>query len=242
MLLLCFCIINFVGCDKDDTHANIVELLVASQKVTSEKNSGYLVRQNNTNWEGLHSDWIELYTDIVGFQYEEGYEYLLKVKEIVPPGVSSTPVSYELVKVLSKERKTTEFYHSSYTLSYDAYIEGEELSAKEIAEIKLKIKENSPFNGANELKLSIIDYDVYKSSKDRGLYTISPLNKTDHYSIQHIEENGKLVTLWSFEFSGKKYVYEYSKAVLLLDVTSEYHSDYPKIKVVQSKIALKAVR
>lgn len=61
--------------------------------------------------EGNATEWTFFYTNIEGFTYEPGYEYVLEVKkeavaEPVPADASS--IKYTLIKEISKTKKTSE--------------------------------------------------------------------------------------------------------------------------------------
>jgi len=51
------------------------------------------------------NDWEYFYSEIEGFNYEEGYIYNLKVKQtaIINPPMDGSSIKYELLKLLSKE-------------------------------------------------------------------------------------------------------------------------------------------
>ncbi|GAE83622.1 lipoprotein [Bacteroides reticulotermitis JCM 10512] len=59
---------------------------------------------------GNATEWEYFYSNIEGFQYEPGYEFVLKVKEEklenVPADASS--IKYVLVKQISKEQKESD--------------------------------------------------------------------------------------------------------------------------------------
>ena len=52
-------------------------------------------------------EWFYFYGEIMGFQYEEGYVYLLKVRvgEMKNPPMDASSLRYTLVEVLSKKEK-----------------------------------------------------------------------------------------------------------------------------------------
>ncbi|KFE97939.1 hypothetical protein IX38_19980 [Chryseobacterium luteum] len=57
--------------------------------------------------EKASEEWINLYTNIEGFTYEPGYEYVLKVKteKIINPPADGSSIKYTLIKEVSKTRK-----------------------------------------------------------------------------------------------------------------------------------------
>lgn len=54
-------------------------------------------------------EWVFYYSGIDGFEYEAGFEYVLEVKKHVVdnPAADQSSIRYELVKVISKEAKTS---------------------------------------------------------------------------------------------------------------------------------------
>lgn len=59
--------------------------------------------------ESASGDWTNFYTNIEGFTYEPGYEYVLKVKteKIANPPADGSSIKYTLVKQVSKTKKET---------------------------------------------------------------------------------------------------------------------------------------
>lgn len=111
-LLLSFFIV-FTGCGKDeDEKDKIITLTIAS-----EKRMGY------AGWTGslapyyltknMEDDkWRFFCIYIEGFDYEEGYEYVVEIKvheEPVDPTLADQElISYSLHKIISKEKKKSE--------------------------------------------------------------------------------------------------------------------------------------
>lgn len=87
---------------------NIVTMTIASEKRTAMGVGPMEVLQVK---EGDATEWSFFYSNIDGFNFEPGYEYVLEVKtekvaEPVPADASS--VKYTLVKEVSKTKKTSE--------------------------------------------------------------------------------------------------------------------------------------
>ncbi|WP_082376990.1 DUF4377 domain-containing protein [Chryseobacterium indologenes] len=59
--------------------------------------------------EKASENWTNFYTNIEGFTYEPGYEYVLKVKteKIANPPADGSSIKYTLVKQVSKTKKNT---------------------------------------------------------------------------------------------------------------------------------------
>ena len=56
------------------------------------------------------AEWEFFYSNIEGFNYEPGYEYVLEVKvdKVENPAADQSSLKYTLVKQISKEQKTSE--------------------------------------------------------------------------------------------------------------------------------------
>lgn len=59
--------------------------------------------------EKASENWTNFYTNIEGFTYEPGYEYVLKVKteKIANPPADGSSIKYTLIKQVSKTKKST---------------------------------------------------------------------------------------------------------------------------------------
>lgn len=114
LFLLCIVCMCQSGCDNDDWRDDIdftSEWIVASEKrmynmsPSPEEHpyyaSCYLIKNLDKN-----TDWYYDDCEIIGFKYEEGYEYQLKVAIMkVDPMLSDSSAEIRLLKVLSKEKK-----------------------------------------------------------------------------------------------------------------------------------------
>lgn len=96
------------GCKKDENKDNIVTMKIASNTVkasvpfgSQDYKADFLFAQ-----EGKNGVWGPLYTSIEGFNYEKGYNYELKVKQvnIENPLQDAPSIKYILVKEVSKTR------------------------------------------------------------------------------------------------------------------------------------------
>ncbi len=113
-LLLIICLSLFLSCndDKNDDGDDfkIVTLKIASDTTISiDPVSGQDV-EVLLMWDELNSKWVYITQEIRGFTYEKGYEYVLKVKEfkIKYPFQDASDIEYELLEILSKEKKILE--------------------------------------------------------------------------------------------------------------------------------------
>lgn len=100
--LIIVSVVLFIGCS---VSSDTVKMTVASEKqvaVGVAPMDVFLVK------EGDATEWMFFYSDIEGFDYESGYEYVLEVKkerveEPIPADASS--IKYILVKEISKIQK-----------------------------------------------------------------------------------------------------------------------------------------
>lgn len=233
--------ISFISCSKSDDLPNEVELTIASKQAIVEGKNYLIAHPSN-------GDWAILNDDIAGFQYEEGYEYQLRVRVMTPPLESSKNASYELIKQISKEKKATIFTSNSFTISNNANVEGKDLTPDEIKAIKDKIMQSTPFAGYTSLTLDFTDFPISGNVNRNFIYRTQSRThpeKTGNGNITFQERDGALMQIFTFDFDGRDVSYKYvassptSNAYLLLDLTSEYKSDYPNLELAQSGIGMK---
>ena len=102
VIILFLCVSLFNSCKDDDTM-----MWIASERVLSEdpvSTQEFLRMQ----YKFKESDpWMVLSERINGFNYEEGYEYILRVKvtKIKNPAQDQSGTSYSLVDIISKTKK-----------------------------------------------------------------------------------------------------------------------------------------
>lgn len=246
--ILLISVVCCISCNKqDDELSNVIELTVASKKVMS------------TDWGGIQAErnvvreadgaWEVLFSTISGFQYEDGYEYKLKVRKITPSlEIKDAYTSYELISQLVKERKATVFARVGYTVSNIAKATGKKLTADDITSIENQIKSTSPFNGVNNLVLECTDFYADRVlSQDWNYTTNTGKSGVCNRTLRENEGNG--IMTYTFDFDGMSVAYEYSHMgsptsipYLILDVTAEYKTQYPDLELAQSCIKLKVNR
>lgn len=92
------------GCNQNE---NRVRFTVASQ---TRDCSGVGRQQCMLIKRDQATDWEYFYDRIEGFDYEEGYEYVLDVQEqkIENPPADASSIRYKLVREISKTRKTSD--------------------------------------------------------------------------------------------------------------------------------------
>lgn len=91
-----------------NTPKDTVKMTVASEKRTAMGVGPMEVLQVK---EGDAKDWSFFYSNIEGFTFEEGYEYVLEVKKEkveAPVPADASSIKYILVKEVSKTKKTSE--------------------------------------------------------------------------------------------------------------------------------------
>ncbi|MCD7976580.1 MAG: DUF4377 domain-containing protein [Tannerellaceae bacterium] len=103
MMILFFCSL-LISCNQPE---NVENLVVASSTVDCigvGPQKCLLVKSEG------ETDWTFLYSGIEGFNYQPGYEYLLKVRkeEVENPAADQSSIRYVLVKEISREMKTSE--------------------------------------------------------------------------------------------------------------------------------------
>lgn len=242
VIAIIFAAIYFVSCSKDksDDLSNEIELIVAKQQIVENRNA-LIVRELTIN-----NGWFPYYSEIEGFEYEDGYEYRLKVRKITPSKeIMGTYASYELIEELSKEKKTTIFQLLSYTILNNARAEGAKLSPTDKANIENKIKQSSPFNGINSLTFEFTDFYI-GTPKSRDCTYKTNLGKSGNCNIMQTEVEGQSNAIYTFDFDGVKISYNYthtgspgSTQYLIQDLTSAYKEDYLELEMAQSGIGLK---
>ncbi|MDO5570627.1 MAG: DUF4377 domain-containing protein [Bacteroidales bacterium] len=227
----------FSSCGNDndglDGNSNI-ELKVASSLDVKNGVSSLIIKELGT---GYLFPWTPYYEKIVGFDYEEEYEYLLTVDKVEQPISSSKPSYYKLKKVISKEKKQTVFTSNSFSVGNSAVAEGEYLSAADKETIEKLIKQSSPFYNCNGITLNVIDFQ----KNNEGVFVLNN-DKSGKYSIEN-NDNGVILTL---SFDKKTYVYKSITSekpssmskYFILDVTAEYQKDYPQLESAASVIKL----
>ncbi len=157
ILILFLFTFAFISCDKEDEEGTKVtnyqeyELTVASKKVLgmifSEGNNYfrkvYAVKKNNAQ------DWIS-FSSIQDFNYEEGYEYHIKISETTYLDYREGDLSrteYKLLDVISKEKHDSEGLPDNF-LSRDYNSLNAEFSyvieADEKDEVEKRLMNNSP--------------------------------------------------------------------------------------------------
>ena len=106
IILLSLLLISLAGCDRDKTKN--INITIASKRapfVESMINSPrYYVKYDGDQ------EWSLFYSHIEGFDYQEGYEYVLNVKvtTISDPPMDASSKDYKLNHVISREEKESE--------------------------------------------------------------------------------------------------------------------------------------
>lgn len=100
-----FCLLFCISCDKESYEAIII--VAPEYSIGIDPVSAQEVKSLNIREIGGEDYWFSVqYID--GFDYEEGYEYLLKV-EVVKyknPPIDMSGTKYKLIEILSKSKNT----------------------------------------------------------------------------------------------------------------------------------------
>ncbi len=108
LFILLFCFASFFGCENKKNAILEVELIVSSELLIAiDPVSMIEMPYLQVKEVGAKSDyWLNIH-GIKGFQYESGYEYLLKVYKTFPDErLQDIPnVEYTLIKIISKTKK-----------------------------------------------------------------------------------------------------------------------------------------
>ncbi|MBU3011184.1 DUF4377 domain-containing protein [Polaribacter vadi] len=104
--LICFSIC-LLSCEDNNLITPEKTLIVASIKadcVGVDYQKCLLVKENETE------NWQYFYSSIVGFNYEEGFEYVIKVSErkIENPPQDASSIETTLIEIVSKTEKISE--------------------------------------------------------------------------------------------------------------------------------------
>jgi len=96
----------FFNCCSDDNDRE-VHMWIAAEKVIGMEMVSSLERSFLQYKLDESDNWMILSETIVGFKYEEGYEYILLVKssKVKNPAEDQLPTRYTLLKVISKIKK-----------------------------------------------------------------------------------------------------------------------------------------
>lgn len=157
ILGLFLCTFSFISCDKENEEGRKVtdhqeyELTVASKKVLGMTFSGgnnyfrevYAVKKNDTQ------DW-ESFSSIQDFDYEEGYEYHIKISETTYLDYRRGDPSwteYKLLEVISKEKHDSEGLPDNLLSSNYNCLNAElryVIEADEKDEVEKRLMNNSP--------------------------------------------------------------------------------------------------
>ena len=236
ILLALLLLVLFIACSKENDHSDEILLTVASKKVMSKDWTG-IQKERNVIREA-DGQWQILFGNLDGIQCEDGYEYLLKVRKIVPPkDVMDSYTSYELIELLSKEQKATIFESANYSLTNNAVATGSNLSQPDKAAIEASIKQSSPFNEISGIKMDFTNFyqptDISRDCK----YT-TQTGKTGRCSMT---KNGDVLSC-TFEFDESEVSYIVEDDYLIKDLTSVYKANYPALESAKSGIKFNKIR
>lgn len=110
VLFIVFLIFLNISCSDNKHEEDSRELIFTVASVRNEKSNieespsygyiFYIKRANSTKWESFPYE-------ILNFNYEEGYEYIIRVKEtqIKNPPQDAPSVQYSFIELINKEKK-----------------------------------------------------------------------------------------------------------------------------------------
>lgn len=109
-LLSIFCFITVVQCTATTNPSGSEEKTLIIGPKTADC-TGVVPMKCLQVKENVNGNWTNLYTNIEGFTYEPGYEYVLKVKEekIKNPPADGSSIQYSLIREISRTKKLEAF-------------------------------------------------------------------------------------------------------------------------------------
>ncbi len=141
-------------------------MFVASKKLPYQGVGEQMCLMVRSSWETV---WTPLFTEIEGFNYEPGYEYHLEVKRttIENPPADGSAFRYQLIEVLSKEKKESDLRPEHEKPTFEGTWNLTSLNGKDVS-----------------------DYHAYIFFKDRQLSAYSGCNTTSGIPF---EQNDKVI-------------------------------------------------
>lgn len=114
IILLLLLIFTF-SCEKDKPKEEIIKMTIASEKKINsypENNPSQDLFRREEYWAKYKEfkTWTPFPIEIKDFEYEEGYEYVIVIrqKEWIPRPMDAGKYQYFLMEVVSKEKKQSE--------------------------------------------------------------------------------------------------------------------------------------
>ncbi|WP_455672369.1 DUF4377 domain-containing protein [Phocaeicola sp.] len=244
LLLLFLCSFHLPSCSDDD-----FELLTMTVSSTPGYSCTFygcswpvevmVVSEDGRTWQYFSFGGIE------GFQYERGYEYLIRVKksEIEFPPADASSLRYELVSVLSKEKKEPTYGVMELNIGKTTVdIESNNPALEET--ISKKVLANMlPVDGGYRFVYTDPDH----KSGEVWTYTSALGDVPDKIGTfvqnPYPEEDGTVVYTLTIAGKEKAYFFKdnsrspvvdgfYAPYFLDLDVTEDYKADYPGVESI----------
>lgn len=99
--------ISLVSCENNELTSSKKTLIIASEKIECQgfvPQLCFLIKENS------EQNWKYFYDSIIGFNYEEGFEYKIIVEqnEIEDPPQDASSIETTLIEIISKIEKTSE--------------------------------------------------------------------------------------------------------------------------------------
>ena len=107
VLLILLILLVSISCENTNDVSELEILTIASKQVDCvgvAPQKCYLVKRTN------EKSWSYFYSAIIGFTYEEGFEYKITVlkTQIANPMQDASSIEYELIEIISKIKKESE--------------------------------------------------------------------------------------------------------------------------------------
>lgn len=106
-IIFSFFLVVLFSCENNNSILSEKTLIIASKKSDCV---GLLAQKCLLIKENDQQNWEYFYDSIIGFTYEEGFEYkvLISEKEIESPTQDASSIEYKLINVVSKLKKVSE--------------------------------------------------------------------------------------------------------------------------------------
>lgn len=108
IILIFTCVLFISSCENSENNFTQEKTFIVASKKVDCQGEGvqkcYLIKEKETQ------NWQFFYSNIIGFNYVEGFEYELVIseKEISNPPQDASSIEYILLKVISKIEKTSD--------------------------------------------------------------------------------------------------------------------------------------
>lgn len=250
LLLSSLCILCMGSCLDEEVKDRVVEVKLKVAAETIEENYMYPLSDKWLLGEFLNvqeddsKEWNRMYLNqINGFSYQDGNEYLLKVKKtfLANPPADAPDITYDLIEITSQEKVNNEIVSVNRINIGEIFtvVRGDKLTEQEKQEIIEKIEQNIPkenyivykfiYTDAELPKGNVVVYmgnskkeGTFERAKDNKKYTLNIEGKQTEYILSKAFTKSSVMELYAF----------------IEDVTDKYKVDYPNLElaVIQQRI------